>query len=231
MIKKLLCIATLLILSMPVAFAGGLLHNTNQHIDFVRMMARGASFDIDGVYTNPAGSVFNEHQGWTLSLNIQSAYQERDVNATFPLYMNPTHTKLYEGNASAPIIPSLYGVYHKDKLAVSGFLGVVGGGGKCSFDDGLPMFDAAVMAGVYGQTAALLNQYPALGAVFSGPVTPDQYDISTAMKGRQFIYGAQLGAAYRFLPWLSALALAVWLRSNSTATRRVGVSLPLWVST
>lgn len=206
MIKKLLCIATLSILSMPVAFAGGLLHNTNQHIDFVRMMARGASFDIDGVYTNPAGSVFNEHQGWTLSLNIQSAYQERDVNATFSLYMNPTHTKLYEGNASAPIIPSLYGVYHKDKLAVSGFLGVVGGGGKCSFDDGLPMFDAAVMAGVYGQTAALLNQYPALGAVFSGPVTPDQYDISTAMKGRQFIYGAQLGAAYRFLPWLSGYA-------------------------
>jgi len=55
------------------ALAGGLLHNTNQHIAFMRMMARGASHEIDAVYTNPAGLAFMDHDGWTLSLNIQSA--------------------------------------------------------------------------------------------------------------------------------------------------------------
>ena len=38
---------TTLVLSLAAfgltAFAGGLLHNTNQHIAFMRMMARGAS--------------------------------------------------------------------------------------------------------------------------------------------------------------------------------------------
>lgn len=52
------------------AWAGGLLHNTNQHIAFMRMMARGASHEIDAVYTNPAGLAFMDHEGWTLSLNI-----------------------------------------------------------------------------------------------------------------------------------------------------------------
>ena len=64
---------TTLVLSLAAfgltAFAGGLLHNTNQHIAFMRMMARGASHEIDGVYTNPAGLAFMDHDGWTLSLN------------------------------------------------------------------------------------------------------------------------------------------------------------------
>ena len=45
------------------SFAGGLLHNTNQHIAFVRMMARGATHEIDGIFTNPAGLAFMDHEG------------------------------------------------------------------------------------------------------------------------------------------------------------------------
>ena len=41
----------MLIVSIPT-FAGGLLTNTNQHVAFLRMLARGASIDIDGVYSN-----------------------------------------------------------------------------------------------------------------------------------------------------------------------------------
>ena len=37
----------MLIVSIPT-FAGGLLTNTNQHVAFLRMLARGASIDIDG---------------------------------------------------------------------------------------------------------------------------------------------------------------------------------------
>lgn len=52
--KSLLLIVTALSLT-TVAFAGGLMTNTNYHIAFDRMMARGATFDIDAAYSNPAG--------------------------------------------------------------------------------------------------------------------------------------------------------------------------------
>ncbi len=175
--------------------AGGLLHNTNQHIAFVRMMARGASNEIDAVYSNPAGTAFMD-DGWQLSLNIQSAFQTRNVTTTFPLFTEENHTRQFKGNAAAPVLPSLYATYKKDRWTLSGFFGVTGGGGKCSFDHGLPMFDAAVMSGIYAKTAALPT----------GPLMPTAYDISTAMKGRQYVFGGQFGAAFRILPGLSAFA-------------------------
>ena len=121
----------------------------------MRMMARGASHEIDGVYTNPAGLAFMDHEGWTLSLNIQSASQKRDALTTFALFPEADHTRLYKGKAEAPVIPSLYGAYKRDRWTFSGFFGFTGGGGKCNFDSGLPVFDASIMAGIYGQTAAL----------------------------------------------------------------------------
>ena len=41
----------MLIVSIPT-FAGDYLTNTNQNAAFLRMIARGASIDIDGVYSN-----------------------------------------------------------------------------------------------------------------------------------------------------------------------------------
>lgn len=43
----------MLIVSIPT-FAGGLLTNTNQHAAFLRMLSRGATFEIDGALSNPA---------------------------------------------------------------------------------------------------------------------------------------------------------------------------------
>ena len=195
------------------SWAGGLLHNTNQSIAWQRMMARGATNEIDGVFTNPAGTAFLDHEGWTLSLNIQSASQKRDVLATFPLFPTEDHTKLYKGTASAPVIPSLYAAYKRGKWAYSAFFGFTGGGGKCSFTSGLPVFDAGIMAGIYSQTAALA-QNPALQPLIAAdprvagllPLTADKYEINSAMKGRQYIYGFQLGAAYQFNQHWSAFA-------------------------
>ena len=194
------------------AWAGGLLHNTNQHIAFQRMMARGASHEIDAVYTNPAGLAFMAHDGWTLSLNIQSAYQTRNIDATvmtpagMGLFPNDTYSKKYKGNAAAPILPSAYAVYKTPKWAISGFVGVVGGGGKCTFDEGLPLFDAAVMAGLYQQSAQLLQQYPMVAPVLGGPITPSQYNIDGYMRGRQYIFGGQLGFTYKFNEHISGYA-------------------------
>ncbi|MDO4163761.1 MAG: hypothetical protein Q4D56_05160 [Bacteroides sp.] len=181
----------MLIVSIPT-FAGGVLTNTNQHVSFLRMLARGASIDIDGVYSNPAGLSFLPHDGLYLSLNGQSAYQTRNINATFPLFPEEGNTRYYEGTASAPFIPSVFAVYKKGDWTFSGSFAVVGGGGKASFDEGLPMFDSAVMAQIYSLT--------------SGVVTPDMYNIASAMDGRQFIYGVQLGVSYQINDWLSVFA-------------------------
>ena len=66
--------------SAIAAQAGGLMTNTNYHIAFDRMMARGATFEIDAAYSNPAGLAWG-HEGWQLSLNFQKPWQFRDINA------------------------------------------------------------------------------------------------------------------------------------------------------
>lgn len=177
--------------SIPT-FAGGYLTNTNQHVSFLRMLARGASIDIDGVYSNPAGLSFLPEDGLYLSLNGQSAYQTRTIDATFPLFPEEGHRRYYEGKASAPFIPSFQGAYKKGAWTVSGSFAVVGGGGKASFDNGLPMFDSMVMSTISTAT--------------NGVVTPDMYTINSAMDGSQFIYGVQLGVSYRVNKWLGLFA-------------------------
>ena len=85
-------------------FAGGYLTNTNQHASFLRMIARGASIDIDGVYSNPAGLSFLPEDGFYLSLTGQSAYQTREITSTFPLFQavdGEGTSRLYKGTAVA----------------------------------------------------------------------------------------------------------------------------------
>lgn len=80
------------------------------------MIARGASIDIDGVYSNPAGLSFLSHEGFYLSLTGQSAYQTREIDANFPLFQQADGTngsRLYKGTASAPFIPSFQGLYKR----------------------------------------------------------------------------------------------------------------------
>jgi len=189
--------------ALPV-LAGGLAHNTNMHTAWNRMMARGASNEIDAVFTNPAGTAWMDHEGWTLSLNVQSAFQERDITATFPLFTDENHTHRYEGSATAPFIPEAYVTYKKDRWAVSGFFGIIGGGGKATFENGLPMFDAAVMAGLASKSGQLVQAYPALQPYIGNYIGPDMYTIDSYMKGHQFIYGFEAVGAYRINNYLSA---------------------------
>ena len=193
--KKLLFIsAATLCISFPT-FAGDYLTNTNQNAAFLRMIARGASIDIDGVYSNPAGLSFLSHEGCYLSLTGQSAYQAREIDATFPLFQQADGTdgsRLYKGTASAPFIPSFQGLYKKDNWVISASFAITGGGGKASFSNGLPMFDALAMGMIYQQTG--------------GQVTPQMYDINTSMDGKQYIYGVQLGLSYKINDWLSVFA-------------------------
>lgn len=190
--RKFSLISFMLLIVSTSTFAGGLLTNTNQHVSFLRMLARGASIDIDGVYSNPAGLAFLPNDGLYLSLNGQSAYQTRVIDATFPLFPEDGHKRHYKGTASAPFVPSFFGAYKMGDWVISGSFAVVGGGGKASFNTGLPMFDSKVM-GLIGQKTG--NQ-----------ITPDMYNITSAMDGSQFIYGVQLGLTYKVNDWLSVFA-------------------------
>lgn len=170
----------MLIVSIPT-FAGDYLTNTNQHAAYLRMVARGASIDVDGVYYNPAGLAFLPKDGVQLSLTVQSAFQKRMIDATSSLWTmdGKNSTRNYEGKASAPVIPSFHGVWKTGKWAVSGAFAITGGGGKASFDRGLPMFDAGAIGMVTKESMGLLK--------------PSMYNINSAMEGRQYIFGAQLG--------------------------------------
>ena len=75
--RKLLLLAVTATAFLTVR-AGGLMTNTNYHIAFDRMMARGATFDIDATFSNPAGLAWG-HEGWELSLNFQKPWQHRDI--------------------------------------------------------------------------------------------------------------------------------------------------------
>lgn len=191
--KKLFIGAFALVLSSPL-YAGDYLTNTNQHAAFLRMAARGASIDIDGVYSNPAGLAFLPKDGVFLSLTGQSAYQTREISATSPLWTldGKNTTQKFKGTASAPIIPSFHGAYKKNNWVISAAFAITGGGGKASFSNGLPMFNALATGLIAKKTA--------------GAVKPNMYNINSAMDGKQYIYGVQLGASYRINDWVSVYA-------------------------
>ena len=182
MTKKLLLIAAVAIATQ--ATAGGLMTNTNYHVAFDRMMARGASTEIDAAYSNPAGLAWG-YEGFQFSLDFQKPWQNRDIELN-----NVT----YKGKASAPIVPAIFASYKKDRWAVSTMIGIVGSGGFVKYDNGVPMFNVPI-------TAMLDNN----------PQTKGNYTLNSEMKGKQYIYGGQLNFTYKFTDFLSA---AVGMRAN-----------------
>ena len=187
---KKLALTMLAICQISAVFAGGILTNTNQSARFARLMALEASTKADAAYYNPAGTI-KLGEGFHFTFSNQSAFQERIITATNPAYaqsLNGETTKEYVGKASAPIIPSLQGVYRKGKWALSGSLAVTGGGGKATFNNGLSLFESAV-----AQVPALVNQ---IGAMVGQPFAANRYSVEQYMTGSNFIYGAQLGGAY-----------------------------------
>ena len=197
--KKHLIMAAFCCLSSIAAQAGGLMTNTNYHIAFDRMFARGATTEIDATFSNPAGLVWG-NEGFEMSLNFQKPWQNRDIDVDVDPSMVPGFSKAdfpskkYEGKASAPIVPALFAVYHKDRWAVSGMIGIVGSGGFVEYEEGVPMYNMMM-------TSLLVAQ----------GVTPDQYSLNSNMKGKQYIYGGQVNFSYKIIDCLSA---AVGLRAN-----------------
>src|SRR5665647_193093 len=114
-------------------FAGGILTNGNQSTQYVRMLSRNASTSPDAVYFNPAGLIKMDN-GFYISLQSQSLFQSKTIESGFPLL----HTSKFEGNLTAPIFPTAFAVYKKDRFAFSLGLGPNSGGASAEFDKGLP---------------------------------------------------------------------------------------------
>ena len=194
--KKLFLIGATALMVSNSTFAGGILTNTNQNAAFLRNPARGAVIAIDGVYSNPAGIAFMP-QGFHLSVSWQAAWQKRLMDVNNSLFgMNADGkgaSRTFEGVAKAPVIPSFQAAYViNDKWSVSAQFAVGGGGGKCEFAEGLPMFEELI-----GSAAAGIN----------AQVNPDSKQFSYALNqnltGEQYFYGLQIGGTYKIAENLS----------------------------
>lgn len=219
---KTVCL-TAAIASSSATFAGGLLTNTNQHVAFNRMMSREASIGIDGVYYNPAGVVFMG-EGNHLAINWQAAWQTRTINNDYKLFTNnvnnPTTPRDFKGKAVAPVIPSFQYAYNKGRWSFQGNFALTGGGGKCTFDNGLGSFEKIVSEtamGAIGLAGAI--DHAANVLLVPGYVRPDHtidrdkfipmftsdkafgskgaYSFNSYMHGRQYYFGLSAGAAYK----------------------------------
>ena len=183
--KAILASLLLAATATTTAWAGGILTNTNQSIDFLRNPARDGAIGLDGVYSNPAGVAFLPN-GLHLGLNWQYAHQTRTITSTNPLFAlgrknGGQQTKTFEGVADAPIIPSIQAAYNTDNWSLQFNFSVPGGGGKCEFDQGLGSFESVV--------GTIAQQLQPLGA--------QGYDMDGYMQGKQYYFGFQLGAAYK----------------------------------
>ena len=189
--KKFLLIGAAALMVSNSTFAGGILTNTNQNATFLRNPSRNAVIAIDGVYNNPAGIAFLP-QGFHLSVSWQAAWQKRLMDVNNNLFgMNADGkgtSREFVGETNAPVIPSFQVAYViNDKWSVSAQFAVGGGGGKCEFAEGLPMFEELV-----GSAAAGINAQV-------NPTAPQnfKYTLNQNLTGEQYYYGFQVGASYK----------------------------------
>lgn len=209
-------ILSALIALIPSAtlLAGGLNTNTNQNAAYLRQMSQEAIIDITGLYMNPAGVAFLA-PGYHFSLNVQSAKQDRDIETTFPLMQynrnNPSATRLFHGEANAPVIPSFQFSYNWEKWSVNANFAIGGGGGKCEFDSGLGTFESLYSAQIYSTVITSLTQgiAPALIAQGMDQATAvaqaktmaqsayQGYSLNSYLKGRQYHFCFTLGTTYK----------------------------------
>jgi long-chain fatty acid transport protein len=193
MTRKLLSTTIVALATTTTLYAGGLMTNTNYHIAFDRMFARGASTEIDAAYSNPAGLAWG-HEGFQFSLNFQKPWQNRDIETSIPNFLGSNFEKKYNGKASAPIVPALFASYKKNRMVLSTMIGIVGSGGFVKYDEGVPMFEVPIRA--------MLAQ---------AGMMPNSYRFNSEMKGKQYIYGGQLNFTYMINDNFSA---AIGMRAN-----------------
>lgn len=183
----------LAIASVAPVMAGGINTNTNQSVAFMRSIARDASTDVDAPYANPSGTAFM-NDGWHISINNQAFFQNRYAKVDKSTVIDEGEE--YKGKSVVPLMPSLFLAWHHGDLALSGHMGIIGGGGSVEFDNGIPTF-AALMASPLKQMEAGLSEKGL-------KTTNSAVDIS--LDASSYVLGATFGAAYKFMDMFSVYA-------------------------
>jgi len=194
--KKLTFFAAFFMLAQ-LAFAGGLLTNTNQSAQFIRMMSRNASTGIDAVYFNPAGLIKME-DGWHFAVYNQTIFQTKPVDSEF-LLLNDGY---YEGTVNVPVFPTAFAVYKMDNWAFSLGFGPNAGGGSATYDRGLPSFEIPI------------SKLPGLISSMGVPTT--DYEVKMDFEGSSVFWGIQLGATYSINDAIAVSVGARYLPSLNT---------------
>ncbi len=194
--KKNLFFAVLVLCVVPMTF-GQIVTNSNQSVEYIRMMSRNASTDIDAVYYNPAG-LTQMKNGFHLALHNQTIIQDKTVENLNPFLNEAT----YVGDVNVPIFPNIYAVYKKDKLALFFGFGPNAGGGTADFKTGLPSFETTI------------SSLPALLTGMGLPTTA--YSVDLAFKGSSIFLGAQAGASYALSDMISVSAGARFITATNT---------------
>ncbi|MGE0078566.1 MAG: OmpP1/FadL family transporter [Bacteroidales bacterium] len=170
-----------------MTYAGGIVTNSNQSTQYVRMLARDASTSIDAVYYNPAG-LTKLADGFHFYFSNQSIFQKKTIENTYP-YLNE---KKYVGDVVVPVYPDFYFAYKKDKLAISFGFQPNAGGGTAKYDTGLPSFEIP-----YASLPATLSAMYVAGFC-------TEYSADIQFEGSSVFWGAQLNASYELSDIISA---------------------------
>ncbi len=190
--KKIAVLIAGALLLMNFAYAGGILTNTNQSAQFVRMLSRNASTDLDAVYFNPAGLIQLKN-GFYFGLHNQSITQTKTVTSEFPyLHKDGSNPIEYIGDVKVPVFPTAFAVYKIDNWAFSAGFGPNGGGGSAKYDKGLPSFEKPISSLV-----------PSMAGLKPLGYDISDYDVKIGFEGTSVFWGIQLGATYKINDILS----------------------------
>jgi long-chain fatty acid transport protein len=197
-------------------YAGGLVTNTNQSAAWARTLTREASLGIDAVYFNPAGLVHLTN-GLHLSLSNQTIFQTRQISSSYPFLTDSPRT--YEAELTAPLFPSMYVAFKRDKWAFSAGFNIIGGGGSADYKEGLPSFEIPVsnMVPMLQQSLGAIDQgFVDLGFLNPGFSGITGYNMNAAFNGSSRYMGFQAGATYAITDMLSVAIGARYVSASNT---------------
>jgi len=208
--KKLAIAIILTALLIPcAAFAGGVIHNSNQSPEYIGTFTRNAAFDAaDIAHYNPAGIAWMPN-GLYISIGNQFVAKK---------YAHTTADGTKYGDSEpALVLPNLYAIYKQDKWAVFGSIMVPAGGGSIVYNDGVyhPMVSPSLAEGFTAHIEGAVGGMFKINNMFSvavlGRVVKGIGDVNSELNGavvkkydaEAMGFGATISANARPIPKLN----------------------------